>query len=147
MTPETFKRLDYIWAVDKATLRNRSPRDEARGIYTLLELFFDNLMQKSGALYIDEDYHPKYPANEPNEWGISGRQFYCREAVLRNIEEGKLLDAYYEYLDFLADYSDEHNNRFYRNELDAIAEPYAKLKAATKARMESTDTSPRITLI
>lgn len=137
MSPESFDRLAYIWAVDKAKLRNRSPRDEARGIYTLLELFFDDLMQKSGPLYVDEDFISSRHISEPNEFGISARQYHCRNAVLQNVEQGRLLDAYYEYLDFLDDYEDAHNNRFYRNELDAIAEPYAKLKAAAKARMET----------
>lgn len=127
-----FDKLKYIHLIDQIELRNLEKNRQAKCIFDILEQFFDPILSRQSSLYIDEDYVSSRRVNEPNEFGISARQFYCRNAVLNNLKQDNLLDAYYEFIDFLLDYDDAHNNRFYRNELSAISEPYLALKTTAK---------------
>lgn len=133
MNPITFNRIEYLYLIDDIALRDKTPHEQARKIVNILEQFIDPLLSTDGPLYIDDNY----PNSEDTT--LDNRQNICRENMVNRLESGELLEAYYEFLDYLLDYDDSHNNRFYRNEVEAIREPYDRLKNLAKQIRDTQD--------
>jgi len=133
MNPENFNRIGYLCLIDSIPLRDKESKQQAELVGLILEQFIDPLLQPYGPLYADEDYvNDPLPHQVMNDFGISSRQFACRENILRNLESQNLIDAYYELIDYLLDCNDAHNNRMYRNEINALNEPYEQIKSLAK---------------